>query len=86
MVGRAVAAVATPALGASVPGVAVMSGVIRCARTPACGTAAPERAALPDGAGSGPPEPPALGAPDGTGWSTRICTSAVPASSQSPSL
>jgi hypothetical protein len=34
MAGRAVAAVATPALGASVPGVAVMSGVIRCACTP----------------------------------------------------
>jgi hypothetical protein len=64
MVGRAVAAVATPALGASVPGVAVMSGVIRCACTPAWGTAAPE----------------------GAGWSTRTCTSAVPASSQSPLL
>ena len=100
MVGRAVAAVASPALGASVPGVAVMSGVIRCARTPACGTTAPEGAAPPDGAlvldgaGFGVPEPappagpePAVpGAPDGAGRSTRICTWAVPASSQSPSL
>jgi hypothetical protein len=70
MVGRAVAAVATPALGASVPGVAVISGVIRCACTPACGTAAPEGAGVPDGAA----------------WSTRSCASAVPASRHCPSL
>jgi hypothetical protein len=37
--GCTVAAVATPALAGSVPGVGAMSGVIRCASTPFDGTA-----------------------------------------------
>ena len=38
ILGRAVAAVATPALGGSVPGVAVRSGVMRCASSPFAST------------------------------------------------
>ena len=73
ILGRVVAAVATPARGPSVPGVAVRSGVIMWASSPFAATAAVAAWAA---------SAPALTA----GGSTRTCTSAVPASSHCPSL
>jgi hypothetical protein len=76
--GRTVAAVATPARGPSVPGVAVRSGVIRWASSPLVGTAGVAVAACPVLAPAS--------APASDGGSIRTWTSAVPASSHCPSL
>ncbi len=73
ILGRAVAAVATPARGPSVPGVAVRSGVIMWASSPFAATAAVAAWA-------------ALAPASAAGGSTRTWTSAVPASSHCPSL
>ena len=70
ILGRTVAAVATPARGPSVPGVAVRSGVIMWASSPLAATAAVV----------------ARPAPAPAGGSTRTWTSSVPASSHWPSL
>ena len=71
ILGRAVAAVATPARGPSVPGVTARSGVIMWASSPFAATAAVAARPRPRPRGGG---------------STRTWTSAVPASSHCPSL